>query len=218
MQNRFFPLALGLTLSLWAGSKGLAIEPTSVDQGSDVAWSQVVNNPFDGKLVYDKNFGNGFAFVSSWSWQGIRGTYTRYWSEVVGYQTVWRTRSIYDGYYRRRRTVYYQDQEPIYRNYSDPKSPQSILIALKDQVYTYDGGPVTPELATALASAPPGNVKIRLVWADGRTLDMEIGAGTVEAWKTIFQVSPTSPATIPTKTSPVNPPQKLNTNSATAIP
>ncbi|MDX2096825.1 MAG: hypothetical protein SFW36_03545 [Leptolyngbyaceae cyanobacterium bins.59] len=188
MYKSLLRLGLGLTFTLLMVPKGFAVQPAPINQDASVSWSSVINDPFDGRVVYDKNFGDGFAFVSSWSMQGIRATYTTYWSTVVGYRTVWRTRTVSDGH-NKRREVNYPVQEPIYESRSRKESPQAILFAISGQVYTYEGGSVTPELATALSNAPRGNMRIRLRWADGRTTDLEIGAGTVESWKSIFRVT-----------------------------
>jgi hypothetical protein len=51
-----------------------ASSPAPVDQHAQVAWSTVQENPFDGKLVYDKHFDDGFAFVTVWSKRWIRAS------------------------------------------------------------------------------------------------------------------------------------------------
>lgn len=184
MKQALLSLGLGLGLNLaWHGA-AIAIPPATVNQHSGVAWSQLVENPFDGRVVYDKNFGDGFAFVSSWSIQGIRGTYTRYWREIEGYRTVWKTRKVHRN--GREEWEDYKEREPIYRDYSSNRTPKAILIAINGQVYTYQDGPVSPELAAALTSAPPVNLKIRLVWDNDEVFDTEIGSGTVAAFKTLF--------------------------------
>jgi hypothetical protein len=185
MRKTAIRFGLGVSLALTLGISALAVAPVSIDQNANVAWSTVINNPFDGAIVYDKNFGDGFAFVSSWSKQGIYMTHTRYWSEVVGYRTVWRTRTIEE--HGRRRYVRYPEQEPIRRSYSRDRTPEKLMFAINGQLYTYEQGEVPEDLAAALAGAPSGNMLIRLVWQDGSTSDTEIGANTVEAWKTVFQ-------------------------------
>lgn len=186
MNRLFLSLGMGLFLSLAAASSAIAAaEPTSIDQDSRVDWSKVISDPFDGQIVYDKNFGDDFAFVSSWARSGIRLTYFKFWKEIVGYNTVWRTRTVTVNGKDRQES--YPSREPIYEKRSRRRSPDKIMLAINGQVYNYDGGPVAPELATVLASAPSGNVRIRMVWADGSTSDSVIGAGTVAAWKSIFQ-------------------------------
>ncbi|OLP17028.1 hypothetical protein BST81_18165 [Leptolyngbya sp. 'hensonii'] len=185
MKTLFLSLGLGLGLTLACKSPALAVPPATVTQDSPVAWSQVVDSPFDGKVIYDKNFGDGFAFVSSWSMQGIRATYTRYWKEIEGYRTVWKSRKVRRG--DREEWENYRQQEPIYRNYSSNRTPKAILMSINGQVYTYQEGPVSPELALALATAPPGNMRIRLVWDNDEVLETEIGSGTVAAFKVVFR-------------------------------
>ncbi|MDB9314144.1 hypothetical protein PN462_13615 [Spirulina sp. CS-785/01] len=162
----------------------MAVPPASITRDSDVRWSEVVDDPFDGLIVYDRNFASNRAYVSSWSAQEIRMTY--YWSEqhVVGTRTVWRDRRVYrDGEWV---DVPYPEEEPIYRTETYQKTPKAILFALDEQVYRYEEGPISPDLARALVNAPSSNITIRLLWPDGSTDDVEIGRGTVEAWRTVF--------------------------------
>ncbi len=190
MRQHIWTIGLGLGLAISTAMDAIAVAPAPVSPNSKVAWSQVINDRFDGTLVYDKNFDGGgtFVFVSSWSPQGIRATFTEYRSEVVDYKTVWRSKWVTEN--GKRREVKYRDREPIYRKYQTERSPQAIKFAINNQVYTYEQGAVSAELAAALANAPSENMTIRLVWADGATTDTEIGKGTVAAWKTVFKPSP----------------------------
>ncbi|MEI6329169.1 MAG: hypothetical protein WCP16_08050 [Pseudanabaena sp. ELA645] len=175
-----------------------AVSPVSINQDANVPWSSAIENPFDGKLVYDKHFEDSFAFVTSWSKQGIKATYTEYWSEVVGYRQVWKTRRVryhnnhrgqyrnYDHYIDER----YPIQEPIYDRRSRSKSPKSLMFAINGEIYTYTSGEVDRQLAEALANAPTGTMTVRVVWDNDSTSDFPIGGGTVEAWKSVFQAKP----------------------------
>lgn len=87
IRQKCLTLATSLGL-LWATPilitpSAMAVNPVSINQDADVPWSSAIENPFDGKLVYDKHFSDNFAFVTSWSRQDIKATYTEYWSEVV---------------------------------------------------------------------------------------------------------------------------------------
>lgn len=187
MKRQLVSLGISLGLTLLCGSATLAVPPASVKGNSDVAWSKVVNDPFDGQIVYDKHFKDGFEFVTSWSKGGIRATYTRIWREIVGYRTVWKSRSYYDHHRKKHRRETYPEEEAIYQTYRQDYSPESVLIAVDGKVYTYTKGRVAAELAAALATAPADqNVPVRIVLPDGNTENMEIGKGTVAAWKTIF--------------------------------
>jgi hypothetical protein len=180
-------MSIGLLLAL--PTNAFAVTPTSIGQDADVPWSSVVENPFDGKLVYDKHFTENFAFVSSWSRQGIKATYTEYWSDVVGYRRSWKSRRVW----RHDRYIYesYDDPEqPIREKRSRARSPKALLFSAQGKIYTYTGGEVDAEISAALASLPTGNTTIRAVWSNDQTTDIPIGAGTVEAWKTIFKVAP----------------------------
>jgi len=167
-----------------------AVSPAPVDQHAQVAWSSVQENPFDGKLVYDKHFDDGFAFVTVWAKRWIRATYTSYWKEVVGYRPVWKIRYIWrDG---KKIQEEYRDLEPIYESRSRRQSPKALMFAIHGKIYTYEKGDVPDDLAQALATAPEGNMTIRVVWHDDTTWDAPIGAATVAAWREVFrQPAPT---------------------------
>jgi hypothetical protein len=176
-----------LGVAIFTTAVAHAVPPVSMSQNAKVEWSQVIDDRFDGKLVYDKNFSpNGnFEFISRWSPQGIQATYTESWTETVGYRTVWRSKWVKEN--GKNREVRYRDQEPITQRYRRDRNPKQIKFALHDQIFVYEGGAVPADLANALATAPDGNLTIRLVWNDDSTSDMAIGKGTVEAWKTVFR-------------------------------
>lgn len=186
MNRVLLKLSLGLFLAIACASVARAdVQPAAVDQYAKVDWSKVVADPFDGTIVYDKNFSDEYAYVSSWSRSGIRFTYTRYWKEQTGYKTVWRTRQVTINGKKRDET--YPEQDPVYETRSRSQAPEKILLAINGQVYPYEGGNVSPELASALANAPVANVRVRLQFANGQTKDTEIGKATVTAWKSIFR-------------------------------
>lgn len=186
-------LVLGCSfLLIGSASPASALQPASVRAGDDVAWSKVVENPFDGRIVYDRNYKNDFVFVSSWSRQGIGVTYTQVNSVLVGYDSSPGFEYGFGyGLSRHRRRglglgLLLGQRMPIYQRYVTDNVPDSLSLAINGNVYTYEDGPVSPELAAALASAPPTNIMVRLKWQDGTIRDTEIGRDTVRAWKTIF--------------------------------
>jgi hypothetical protein len=188
MKKQLLALGISVGFVLSLGSFAGAVQPAPVEGNADVQWSKVISDPFDGTVVYDKNFNpsdHGYVFVTSWSKGGIRATYTWYESAIDGYRTIWRSRWVH----RKGKKVeeQYPEQEPIYRYTRFDNTPKAILFAINGQRYTYEEGAIAPDLATALVSAPPGNMRIRLVWENGKTKDIEIGKGTVEAWKTVFR-------------------------------
>ncbi|PSB25654.1 hypothetical protein [Stenomitos frigidus] len=188
MKQQFFGLGLSAGLALSLCSTAGAVQPAPVEGNANVQWSKVISDPFDGTVVYDKNFSpsdHGYVFVTSWSKGGIRATYTWYESAIDGYRTVWRSRWVH----RKGKKVeeQYPEQEPVYRYTRFDDTPKAIMFAVNGQLYTYEDGAIAPELVTALANAPAGNMRIRLVWNNGKTKDIEIGKGTVEAWKTVFR-------------------------------
>jgi hypothetical protein len=188
-------LGLGLSFTVSTAYPALAVAPAAVEAHDNVAWSKVVENPFDGRIVYDRNYNSGFVFVSSWSKSGIGVTYNRIGSRLIGYDAGFGHSGFGGfgfGHYRRGFGLglgLSSGIDPVYRYYLTESVPDSISLAIAGKLYTYTSGPVAPDLAAALANAPPGKVMIRLVWNDGRTKDTEIGKDTVKAWKTIFQPS-----------------------------
>ncbi len=74
-------LCLGFLLS--ATSEVFAVEPAPVKDSDSVQWSKIIDSPFDGRIVYDKNFNDDLIFVSSWAKSGIRATYTRIESKLL---------------------------------------------------------------------------------------------------------------------------------------
>ncbi|MBW4470355.1 MAG: hypothetical protein KME45_08100 [Stenomitos rutilans HA7619-LM2] len=185
-------IGLGLSFTICTAMPALAVQPATVDASDNVAWSKVVENPFDGKIVYDRNYNRGFVFVSSWSKNGIGVTYNRVGSRLIGYDAGFGYSGFGFGHRSRGFGLglgLFSSGDPVYRYYLTESVPDSISLAIGGKVYTYTSGPVLPELATALATAPSGNIAIRLIWNDGKTKDTEIGKDTVKAWKTIFQPS-----------------------------
>jgi hypothetical protein len=186
--NRFL-LSLGLTLGLSIVGIGdaIALQPAPVRGNSKVQWSKVVETPFDGRIIYDKDFEPGkHELVTSWSASEIRATFTRYWQEIVGYRTEWKTRTYYDRRGRKRHEEY-PDRVPIYESRSQDYEVISLLIALDGKVHEYTGGEISTELAEILSKAPRDkNVPVRAVLSDGNTVDMEIGTGTTAAWRSLY--------------------------------
>ncbi|MBW4421108.1 MAG: hypothetical protein KME13_18035 [Myxacorys californica WJT36-NPBG1] len=198
MKKPLLSLGLGL-VSSFVTSTAFAVQSAPITENSKVKWSQVIEDPFDGAVVYDKHFANNFTFVSSWSKQGIRATYTQKKSILTGYRTAWVTqwvpeynckrkteRKKDDDCKHKQRLESYPTQEPVFQTFYTDHVPRTILFAIAGKIYTYESGSVAPELASALPAAPNENMRIRLEWQDGRTTDMEIGKGTVRAWRTIF--------------------------------
>jgi len=194
MNKLLLSLGFGL-ISSFVTSAAFAVESAPITENSKVAWSQVIQDPFDGTVVYDKHFTYELSFVSSWSKQGIRATYTQKRSILTGYRTTWVTQWVSDYYgckhrsscKHRQKLEHYPTQEPLYQTFYTELIPRRILFAIAGKIYTYESGSVSPELALALSNAPTTeNLRIRLEWRDGKTTDVEIGKGTVKAWRTIF--------------------------------
>ena len=196
MNKRFLSLLMTVGLTLSMEATAAAVTPLDLSRLSNIEWSNVMTDPFDGPVVYDKNFdpGGDFEFVSRWSPQGIQATYRTVQAELVGYRTLWLSRSVWR--HGRQRYWSFPEQEPVYRRYAEDRTPAAIKFAVNGTVLTYEQGTVSPDLAAALANAPAGNMTIRLVWTDGSFTDVAIGRGTVAAWKTIFAPSPPPKPTV----------------------
>ena len=192
-------LLLGFSCLISSISPAFAVAPAPVSANDNVTWSKVVENPFDGKVIYDRNYKADFILVTSWSRNGIGVTYTQVRTAVIdydyGHRRGFRLGGFggFGGFGRSGRFGgfgEFSNDEPVYQRFATENVPDSINLAISGKVYTYQNGPVSLELAAVLASAPPENVKIRLIWQDGRTKDTEIGKDTVRAWRTVFSVHP----------------------------
>jgi hypothetical protein len=172
-------LLLGITISLPAQ----AVLPTALREGDRGPWSQIINDPFDGYIVYDKDFNSESVFVTTWSPKEIRATLTEKGAIFLGTRRVWRSRNV--RHRERSYTEDYYDTEKITQDRIS--TPVSLMFSIYGKVYTYTKGPVADDLAQALANAPSGDMYIRAVWADETHTTMRIGPQTVAAWKTIFK-------------------------------
>jgi hypothetical protein len=133
LRLRNFALGISIGLFFAATPNAFAVSPVSVNQDAEVSWSNIIDNPFDGKLVYDKHFTDDFAFVTSWSRGEIKATYTEYWSEIVGYRRAWKNRRVWhhDRYIDER----YSQREAIYEKRSRSRSPKALLFAMNGEIY-----------------------------------------------------------------------------------
>ena len=144
----------------------------------DVPFSEpiIVNDPFDGNYlaVLDKNFSGRLAL----------GTYQE------GVITNWSERYI--------RVYAYTIQKPC--SGVELFCPHSITVhetsnfevKVGDEVFRLEGENgnfnVTPELAIALRNAPPGKAITRIsLEGSGSQIVNDIGAGTTEAWHTVYK-------------------------------
>jgi len=191
--GRIIAAIVGATAAL-ATAPVQAIEPALIRYDASGPWSSVEYSEFDGLYVNDRHDGIGDDekdhIVTQWSRAGIRATFRDY--RIAGYTTVPRTyyesERYYDHHTQRwleRRfpyTVYERVPQWIYED----RIPTAIHFAINGKQYTYTEGSVPPELAAALANAPPGNLRIRLEFGDQMQHEVEIGAGTVRAWQRVF--------------------------------
>jgi hypothetical protein len=158
----------------------LALEPSTIQERDNVRWSQVVQDPFDGQTVYDKDFNPYSVLVSTWSPKAIRVTFIQRNDIIVGYHQVPKYSTYADGSLK----VDYVN-EPITKDRVE--IPKELRFVIHEKPYIYTDGEVSPELAQALINAPSGDMVIRAIWQNGTNYNMRIGSGTVAAWKTVFQ-------------------------------
>jgi hypothetical protein len=172
-----------LLLTLTTTLPAQAVLPTALGEGDRGPWSQIINDPFDGYIVYDKDFNPSSVFITTWSPKEIRATLTEKGAIIIGTRQVRRWRSVqrYHRYY----DEYYYDTENITQDRLS--TPVSLMFAIYGKVYTYTQGPVPADLAQALSNAPSGDMYIRAVWDNNTHTTMRIGSQTVAAWKTIFR-------------------------------
>ncbi len=181
-----FPVAFGILLSSTYST--WAVEPATIDEKSRVNWSSPINDEFDGLVVYDKHSVDGNTIVSSWSKQAIQLTVSEELSEVTGYRRVPSSKISKDTKTSKDTDNCTWDEEPIYTKYTQNYRVSNFIISLNNRLYKYDQGSVPLQLAQALANAPiDKNVRIRILTDNGFTVDYEIGAGTVKAWRQIFR-------------------------------
>jgi hypothetical protein len=180
-------LSLAILLSLGHAAPSQAVEAFSNPAG-EIQWSKVVGDLAEGPTVYDRNDG----VFSSWSKTAIRFTYSYSYAVPDGYTTENYEEQVYDGQDEqtgnaRYRTENRQREVPLYRYETSNDVPTSLQFSIGGKDFTYTSGPVSPELATALANAPNRKLRLKLVWGNGKTSKAVIGKNTVRAWKQVFQ-------------------------------
>lgn len=142
----------------------------------------LINDPFDGNYlaVIDKNFSGRITL----------GTYQE------GVITNWSENYI--------RVYAYAIQKPCsgLSFFCPPtvtvRETSSFEVKVGDEVFSLEGTngnfPVTAELAIALRNAPPGKALTRIsLEGSGSQIVNDIGSGTTEAWRTVYQNAEAQP-------------------------
>ncbi len=175
-----FPVVFGMLLSSMHITQ--AVEPTTINESSGVKWSSPVSDEFDGLVVYDKHSVGDNTIVSSWSKKAIQLTVSKEFSKVTGSRRVRSCKTSKDT------NNCTWDEEPTYTKYTQNYRVSNFTISINSRLYKYERGSVPRQFAQALANAPiDKNVRIRILTDNGFTVDSEIGAGTVKAWRQIFR-------------------------------
>ncbi|MGK7925025.1 MAG: hypothetical protein AB4290_07155 [Spirulina sp.] len=180
--------AIALTLSSTIATSGaLAVEPVDLETGETEAFSVVLSDQ-NQKYVNDRNNAVGDEddyFVSQWSLSGIRATFRDYpgqqrnsafQPQICGFMG--RGTNQCTPTLQRERT----SLSPV------DYTPSTIYFSLGDRTYRYTNGPVSRDLANALANVTSDTITIRVEFTEpGRDdLEVEIDANTVATWKTVF--------------------------------
>jgi hypothetical protein len=180
-------LGLALLFSFSHAAPSQAVEAFNNPAG-EIQWSKVVSDLAEGPIVYDRNDG----IFSSWSKTAIRFTYSYSYGVPDGYTTEYYQEEVYEGQDEQTGNAKYrtENRERQVRRYRTEFSndiPTAIQFSIGGKDFTYTSGPVSPELATALANAPDRKLRLKMVWANGKTTKAVIGKNTVRAWKQVFQ-------------------------------
>lgn len=176
-------LAITLLFLLSTSKTSLALQTTLLGRFDNAIWSKVINDPFDGSIVYDLDYDISRPstlgitdVVSSWSKRDIRVSC----ANGVGFITTERVL----------KSILINGQQQSY--YVDEKvrksaiAPISLKFLIGGKIYIYSDGEVSKELSQALANAPPGDMFVRAVWSNTYAT-LRIGSQTVAAWKEIFK-------------------------------
>lgn len=144
----------------------------------DVPFSEpvIINDPFDGDYlaVLDKNFSGNLRFGGQQ--EGVITNWSEDYIRVYAY-LVTKPCSGIDLFCPPSTTV---------------RETSGLEIKVGDEVFRLEGAdgnfPVSAELAAALRNAPPGEALTRITLeGSGGQIVNDIGAGTTEAWHTVYQ-------------------------------
>ncbi len=175
-----------------ASSNLPVVKSAGLSPDMNVPWSKPVRilDPFEGEFVgvFDRNYLGGYLYrnnskqvITLWTPSSVR--------LLVTVNSGQARSSFY--------TAGHLYPRPDYLRFVTTQKVDKLLIKVREQVFQLDGSTgtfvVSQELATALKNAPDENLDIRLVLEGGQTIDSEIGKGTVQAWRSIYQPSVNNP-------------------------
>lgn len=161
------------------------VDSAALGTSRSVPWSEPVqiNDPFEGNFigVFDRHY----------FYDRLLNTTAR-----VEVQSLWSPQSVRFLLVARDRDCLSQpfqyglSSDLGCSEFNNARNIIELFIKLNDEVIQVSGQnstfPINDALAQALQTAPEGNVSIRLVTENGETIDSEIGAETVEAWRTVY--------------------------------
>jgi hypothetical protein len=156
------------------------------DKGMPWSSPVVVKDEFEGDYlaVFDKNYNDNF-----WTGDksGVISNWSRKYLRIYSYYS-----PSCSGLFCTRQTIINETT-----NVTVKAGTQIFRIEGKDGNFN-----LTEEIAYALKNAPPGETKIKLLFkGSGKEIINDIGKGTVDAWKVVYQDAQSTNADIPVKAS-----------------
>ena len=163
------------------------VESAALGADRNLPWSEPVqiDDPFQGRFigVFDRHSFND-RFLNTFARIEIQSLWTHDFIRVL---SIIRDRDCLSRSLRTSTSSVLSCSE-----FSNARNIIELFVKLDGEVFQVTGQnstfAVSDELAQALQNAPDEeNISIRLVTDSGETIDSEIGQGTVEAWKTVYQ-------------------------------
>ena len=186
-------VSLGLLGSIWSTGVLLAraaelnvVDSATLGTQRNLPWSEPVqiDDPFEGSFVgvFDRHSFSD-RFLNTTARIEVQSLWSRDFIRVL---SIIRDRDCLSGSFR-------GTPDLSCSEFSNARNIIQLFIKVDDDVFQIDGQNntflVSDELAQALQSAPETSIDIRLVAESGESIDSEIGEGTVEAWKTIYNAN-----------------------------
>ena len=186
-------VSLGLLGSIWSTGALLAraaernvVDSATLGTHRNLPWSEPVqiDDPFEGSFVgvFDRHSFSD-RFLNTTARIEVQSLWSRDFIRVL---SIIRDRDCLSGSFR-------VSPDLSCSEFSNARYIFQLFIKVNDDVFKIDGQNntflVSDELAQALHSASETSIDIRLVAESGESIDSEIGEGTVEAWKTIYNAN-----------------------------
>ena len=186
-------VSLGFLGSIWSTGTLLAraaelniVDSATLGTHRNLPWSEPVqiDDPFEGSFVgvFDRHSFSD-RFLNTTARIEVQSLWSREFNRVL---SIIRDRDCLSGSFR-------VSPDLSCSEFSNARNIIQLFIKVDDDVFKIDGQNntflVSDELAQALQNASETSIDIRLVAESGESIDSEIGEGTVEAWKTIYNAN-----------------------------